>query len=277
MVQNRYHYLFLAFMVLSGGLVIPITSFTTNLEDLSASVAYLQENNESIFKIGTGFFVTSKNQYLVTASHVAKFISPKSFLTMRNPGDVPVSLSFKELFPGKTVLPWHFHSEADVAVLVLPLNDKTIQFFQGRFLALDMLKAEEAAPQRERPLVVMGFPLALGTKGRFSPLTVEAKAASGLLRMNRFDTDTEATFFVLDKPSIGGYSGAPVYLMPWPYSDGPGLTFPEVGSPEANPKCVGLVHGTKGDNTGGKLAVIVPSIYIVNTIKKVEEVGVPPN
>ena len=87
---------------------------------------------------------------------------------------------------------------------------------QGRFLPFNMLLKDLKAPQRERPLVVMGFPLALGAHGHFSPITSESKAASGLvqIRINKFDP--EQTFFLLDKPSIGGFSGSPVFLMPWP-------------------------------------------------------------
>jgi len=246
--------------------------FATNLEDLSISVAYLRENNSASFKIGTGFFVAANYPYIVTASHVAKFITSESYFTVRDSGDIPINFSFKDFFPNKTDLPWYIHKEADVAVLMLPIDENIAKYFKGRFLPINMLISDEIAPQRERPLVVMGFPLALGTKDRFSPITVESKSASGLLKLNRFDTNTEASFFVLDKPSIGGFSGAPVFLMPWPYSDGPRLTLPNVGSPAANPKCVGLVHGTKGDNTGGKLAVIVPSYCIVELINQIDNI-----
>jgi len=163
-------------------------SCATDLEDLSGSVAYLRESDQLLSKIGTGFFVTFGKQYLVTAAHVAKFITSRSFLTMRNPGDTPVSISFNALYPGHTILPWRFHPTADVAVLELPLNrldSKERQFFDHRFLLMDMLNSEETAPKRERHLVVMGFPLALGTTGRFSPVTVETKAASGVLRVKK--------------------------------------------------------------------------------------------
>jgi hypothetical protein len=160
-------------------------------------------------------------------------------------------------------LPWQVNSDADVAVLPLKLNEKTLPLMQGRFLKLDSLGTEEVAPQRERTVTVMGFPLALGTTGRFSPITSEAKPASGLLRIPRFDTKKEATFFMLDKPSIGGFSGAPVYLLPGPLSSGGALVFQDVSVP---PSIVGLVHGTMGDNTGGKLAAIVPAKFIRDTI-----------
>jgi hypothetical protein len=145
------------------------SGYATNLEDLSGSVAYLRESDHPPFRIGTGFFVTFGKQYLVTAAHVAKFITTRSVLTMRNPGDIPVTISFSALYPGVTELPWRFQPEVDVAVLELPLSrldSKNRQFFDRRFLFMDMLNSDETAPKRERPLVVMGFPLALGTTGR---------------------------------------------------------------------------------------------------------------
>jgi S1-C subfamily serine protease len=267
-------YLFVSLAVIFCGLTLAksTSAFESELENLSFTVAYLQEG-EPPSQIGTGFFVGSKRHfYLVTAAHVAHFISRKSLFTVRNPGDVPLTLPFGYIVPGKTLLPlpWHFHPEADLAVL--QLVNVEVRFFDKRFLPLnDSLEADEAVPQRERPLMVIGFPLALGTTGRFSPITVETKAASGLLRLKRPDTKTEATFFVLDKPSIGGYSGAPVFLMPYAYSGGPWMAMPSVGSPEARPKCVGVVSGTISDDTGGKLAAIVPSVFVVRMIKEIEE------
>ena len=52
--------------------------------------------------------------------------------------------------------------------------------------------------------------------------------------------------------------------MPAPYADGDALVFPEGGTPAT---CVGLVHGTISDNTGGKLAAVVPAHFIVETIR----------
>lgn len=237
------------------------------LEDLSVNVAYLREGDQ----IGTGFFVGSARPYLITASHVAGFLTPASRITFRANGDIPVSLPLVELVPGVSQLPWQLHPEADVAVLRLTLNAKTEPLMQGRFLTLEMIDSAESAPPRERTVTVMGFPLALGTTGRFSPITSDAKPASGLLRIPRADTKKEATFFVLDKPSIGGFSGGPVYLLPAPYSSGGALVFTDVSAP---PKIVGLVHGTISDNTGGKLAAIVPSKFIHETITSADKLAV---
>jgi len=237
------------------------------LEELSVTVAYLKEGDD----YGTGFFVAlelpglvaTEQPYLVTASHVAQHLTRNSTVTFRAPGDVPVSLLLKDLISGDDELSWQVHDEADVAVLKLMLDDSTLQVMQGRFLKFNSIAADESAPRRERPVMVMGFPLALGTIGRFSPVTSEAKPASGLLRVPRGDTKKEATFFVLDKPSIGGFSGAPVFQMPGPFASDGALVFQEL---PARTIVVGLVHGTMSDNTGGKLALIIPSKFIRDTI-----------
>lgn len=261
--MNLRFYWLIVVLAIFIGIATPESTLGMNLEELSISVAYLREED----KIGTGFFVASPQPYLVTTAHVAVFLSPQSTLTIRAHGDKPVTFKLDEFSPGKVKLPWHFHPEADVAVLALTITDKALPIFKGRFLTLNMIESEEVAPRRERPLVVMGFPLALGTIGRFSPITSEGKTASGLLRIHRFDNKKEATFFILDKPSIGGFSGAPVYLIPGPYSEGAVMVMPNISAPA---KCVGLVHGTISDDTGGKLAAVVPAAFIVQTIKEVE-------
>ncbi|MGA6828306.1 S1 family peptidase [Nitrospira sp. NS4] len=241
------------------------------LDDLSVTVAYLKEGKQ----IGTGFFVAAESPglgiaeqpYLVTAAHVARFLTGNSTVTVRAAKDIPVSILLKELLSDGGKLAWQVHSESDVAVLRLKLDSKTLPLMQGRFLSVALLAPEEGAPQRERPVTVMGFPLALGTAGRFSPITSEAKPASGLLRLFSPDIKKEATFFVLDKPSIGGFSGGPVFQMPEPFASSGGLVFPDKSAPTT---VVGLVHGTISDDTGGKLAAVVPSKFIRDTILQAE-------
>lgn len=254
-------------IALIGLMVVNRGASAVTLEELSVTVAYLREGDQ----IGTGFFVSSTGPYLVTASHVAAFLTPASKITFRAKSDTPVSLSLMELTAGVSQLQWRLHPEADVAVLRLTLNAQTAPFMQGRFLKLEMIDSAESAPLRERTVTVMGFPLALETTGRFSPITSDGKPASGLLRIPRADTKKEATFFLLDKPSIGGFSGGPVYLLPAPYASGGALVFSDVSAP---PKVVGLVHGTISDNTGGKLAAIVPSRFIHDTIISADKLPV---
>lgn len=198
--------------------------------------------------------------YLVTASHVAAAMNPSSVAVLRGPSDMPIKLSIKDL-SGTANPQWTHHKHADVAVLRLSPSPATItSYLQGRFLPREILCDTLRAPSRELPLTVVGFPLGLGTEGYFSPLTLQTKASSGLLQLDRFDTGKPATFFICENPSIGGYSGAPcfdvsIYVLGAMTTTGSGT------------KCYGLMHGTLSDQTGGKLAAIVPSSFVVELIK----------
>ncbi len=254
-MMNRFFLTIFAFLLSADAGV------AQTLDQLSITVVYLRQDN----RIGTGFLIADSNSaYLVTAKHVASFLKPESVGTVGDSNYVPYSFSLADVTPQSPTLDWKFHQEADIALLRLLLHGKAGEQLSGRFIPLGMIEQKLTPPQRKRPLVAMGFPLALGTRIHFSPITSESKAASGLVRIKPDSLEPEQTFFLLDKPSIGGFSGAPVFLMPWPYSDSPALTMPEYGT---RAQCVGIVKGTISDDTGGKLAAIVPVYYVLETIR----------
>jgi hypothetical protein len=222
---------------------------------------------ESQTKYGTGFFVTpdSSTMVLVTAEHVATDLESDFHTVLRVGNDTPLEMSSEELTGMKSVT-WIAHGKADVAVAILhPTKDNAVKL-AGHFMPKSQVSSDNAAPSRDRLLTTLGFPLALGVAEHFSPISRESKPVSGLLSLKRFDTHTPATFFLLGDPSIAGFSGAPVLLLSAPYSvPGQGMVFPAQGTPTL---CVGIVHGTINDDTGGKIAAVTPSIYILETIDK---------
>lgn len=210
---------------------------------------------------GTGFLVTDATRlYLVTAAHVAKGMGPGGQVTLAGPKDTPETIALDDL-SGESRQTWVQHASADVAVLVLKPSQQTVQrYLQGRFLPFEVFSAADSPPPRETQLTVIGFPKGLGVKGRFSPLTLQTLPASGFLSMKRFDIPIDTEFFMLQNPSTGGYSGAPVidvsrYVMGAMTTTGEGT------------RVFGLVHGTISDDTGGKLAAVVPVRFIVETLR----------
>lgn len=212
---------------------------------------------------GTGFLVIDdgKHLYLVTAAHVVKALgSSASRVTLAGANDTAETISLADL-SGNSTQSWVQHPSADVAVLVFKPSQQTIQrYLQGRFLPFGIFATADATPARETQLTVIGFPIGLGVKGRFSPLTLQTLPASGLLSMKRADVPIDAEFFMLQNPSTGGYSGAPVidvsrYVMGAVTTTGEGT------------RLYGLVHGTISDDTGGKLAAVVPARFIVETMR----------
>jgi hypothetical protein len=213
---------------------------------------------------GTGFFVRKGSQiYLITAEHVANGLRYDVKVTVHGPEGKPMTYDIKDLTgPGKEQS-WFSHSEADVALLPL----KTSEEFKGVIKALEpnlfLMNENEYSQYKNRVLTTVGFPLALGLSGKFSPITKSSKAASNLLSYKRSDKNIETTFLILDDPSVQGFSGAPVYAL----SE---VSLGGVAFGTGRFACVGLVHGTLSDNTGGKFAAIVPAYFIIQTIERFE-------
>ena len=112
-------------------------------------------------------------------------------------------------------------------------------------------------------LTILGFPLKLGPSRYFFPISQETKAASGLVELPRFDTKKPSVFFVTQDPIAGGFSGAPLFDTRLPFaSESATLDFPS----GAEPRIVGLMHGTLKDKTGAKFGAIVPSFLILEVL-----------
>lgn len=235
-----------------------------DLEALSSSVAFLKSEHLATKPYGTGFFIVENNHlFLITAAHISKFLDKKSTVTIKGSGDIPLTYNIGNLINISHELVWIKHNKADIALLKLNPDPETFIKLQGHFLPSSILEIEKKAPHRAKILTVLGFPLSLGVKGVFSPISKETKSASGLLNLLRADTKIMATFFVTQDPSIGGYSGAPVFDTGLPYSTSNTAIYVDM----RETKILGIVHGTISDKTGGKLGAIVPSYYIVETIK----------
>jgi hypothetical protein len=241
---------------------------TTNINGIEYEIVFRPVGKDTLIpqkitKFGSGFLVHDNNAlFLVTAQHVAKEMNANALATIRTAEDKPITFTLGKLSGNKTTIKWVYHEKADVAVLPLYLDSNMLPHFKEHFLPISILVSELIAPSRELSLLTVGFPLGLGVQERFSPISRESKSASGLLIIPRFDTKVPNTFYLLDSPSIGGFSGAPLFEIPGAYSSEGGLV---VGGKLA---CVGLVHGTVSDDTGGKLAAVVPSALVVETINK---------
>ncbi|WP_396632876.1 hypothetical protein [Maribacter sp. R86514] len=212
---------------------------------------------------GSGFFVSKDlDSYLVTANHVANQISLEGEIYFQNVDNEKRSLKLKELVNKNST--WISHPTADVSVLRLNINEKDSMYLDELGISsfsYSSIKNELTSPNRLQDLTIFGFPLSLGAMGnQVSPITKKLKAASDILYLNRFDNKVANAFYLLDDPSISGFSGGPVVIIKESYEN-----------PYSNkrvrmsPDIVGLVHGTINDKTGG-FAAIVPAKFIAETI-----------
>ena len=202
---------------------------------------------------GTGFLVKRGTRtFLVTAQHVASSLTARSIATLRLPDKSGRVVPLKKFLLGE----WRMHPSADAAAVEIAPSLEGIELSNSA-LSYELISPEPVTPSRSLRLAVIGFPLSLGLGKTVSPITRETMAASGPLDLPRFDNHVVSAFFLLQDPSVGGFSGSPVcdFHLPSLYSGE--ITFRSGGV-----ICYGLVHGTISDNTGGKFAAIVPSIFI---------------
>jgi hypothetical protein len=222
--------------------------------------------------VGTGFLVDLNGRlFLVTAEHVSKDMTGAVSLTYGDKDDKASTVPLADIL-STTPLKWVTHGVADVAAVELKAPHPAVQALMPRALPPQVFINKLETPNRERPLTTIGYPLGLGAlllgpDKRISAITRESRPASGLLTLARFDTKQASVMFLLENSSIGGFSGSPVFLLPNAYSQGGALMF---GSGSF---CLGLVHGTVSDQTGGKMAAIVPVAFITETLEKATSIG----
>ena len=197
---------------------------------------------------GTGFFIKTKDdkKYLVTASHVARDTTVNTDIWVMNlVTGMPLPFKISAL---NSMVMWLYHPVADLAILEIQKNDKLdlspylldINIFENDF---------NVVPERETTLTMYGVP-DVYAELKFAPFTCDSKPASDLW-VAYFDmTGSHFKCFMLDKPSTQGFSGGPV-----------------IGFENKKIICYGLIHGTRQDNTGGKLAIVVHSAHLFELIE----------
>lgn len=204
-------------------------------DDILPYVIFLMQDVESgqNANIGSGLLVSKDDStYVVTANHVALKIG-NTFVAILPRRD---GHSDKVKLAG---IQWNKSIEADVAITKIEVNNQRhTEIILKRSLPFRLLTARPLPPSRDITLTVMGYPLGLGATGYVSPLSIETKAASGFITLNRFDNGNPATFILLQDPSISGLSGGPVFDT--------GLTFFSGGrkmTVREGVSVVGIIHG----------------------------------
>lgn len=213
--------------------------------------------------VGTGMFVSApagdnkSRGWIVTASHVA--------ISTRN--DTQIIISTEEgkskslpLSMFSNVSNWKHHPIADISVLPIIFTGENIKFMENRFFPLDHMNLEQVVVSRDFELTSIGFPHGLGVEGMFSPFSFRSYASSGFVTLSRADTNTLSVFFCLENPSVGGYSGCPVFDLGY-------STNGVISTSKGRTICHGIMHGTMSDGTGGKIAMVTPTFYLRDLIE----------
>lgn len=205
-------------------------------------------------EVGTAIFIEKNNEpYLLTAEHVVKNINPQTYAVLSDQNGVPTKVMLNVLLGGAT---FTYHGQADLAKAKIIITAANSSFLQGRCFPFNQIDISTNPVSKDVELTTIGFPLGLGAVGaKFSPLSYRTYAAAPSITLPRFDNQVQCDFIILELPSIGGYSGGPMFDLGYMIS---GMMT------QTKEKTIlhGLVHGTISDPTGGKLAAITPCKYL---------------
>jgi len=246
-------------------MIISRDSLVRSVVELTKDTTIIDKNGKFIPSLitGTALLVAKGNDlYIVTAAHVARSDDFSAKVILRGKNDRPQTIMLMDLISNPTPH-WIFHARADLAVL--HLSPKRRVWMSGvlnqKFIPISMISSDSTnAVSRDLQLTVIGFPFSLGVQGRFSPLTYRTFASSGFITMPRADTHTLSEFILLENPSVGGYSGGPVFDVSM-------TVINSMTSTGSGTTCYGFMHGTLSDETGGKLAAVTPSYFLFDLIK----------
>jgi hypothetical protein len=255
-MKNTHSVIYIVIMATLLASLAPTWAGVT--DDIAPCIIFLKQDvpEGAKAKAGSGFLVNKNDSpCLITAAHVAN----------------DVGITFKIVMPGaegRAVTgkiegaQWHISQSADVALTFINTNNQEERNrLLKRCMPANLIAARPLPPSREIPLTVMGYPLGLGATGFVSPLSLETRAASGFITLERFDNKKLATFIILQDPSIGGLSGGPVFDTGKSYFEGRAMAV------RSGVSLVGIVHGVISDNTGGKLAAVVPATEITKLLE----------
>jgi hypothetical protein len=233
--------------------------------DKEVPVFYLDPNTkkyEPLMKTicGTGLIVNyNKRDYIITAKHVAKELSPTAEVIMNRPAYKSRSVTFEWLSKQKIIrgARWFPHPKADIAVHPMAYAE------QVELLAIDQndCPKKDVEPPLLAPAYILGFPLGLGVHDTLSPVAKGTRIASRITSVDIRGVSPDLKFILLDEASAQGYSGSPVFYTEDIMSPKMRIAGQPVKQGE-KVHFVGVVSATIPDSTGGKITLVVPISYV---------------
>ena len=226
---------------------------------------------------GTGFIIKYNGRdYLVTAKHVAQFLSKEGELILNESPGHTVAMTFGDLQGAKIIsgAKWFFHPTADVAIHPLAYTREVAHLS----LPMDFCSETDRKISLLSTVYALGFPLGLGVDESINPIAKKVQTASGYLSIhNQPQIDPNLKYLLLDQALSQGYSGSPVLLIEDVMSevmkvgDKPVLKVGEIVS------LVGVLSAQLGDVAGGKISLVVPTSYICGVLHSAEFIAYETN
>jgi S1-C subfamily serine protease len=214
-----------------------------------------------ITQFGTGFIIRYEaHDYVVTAKHVAEFLSNDAELVTNVPAGKTISITFNYMekskkFPGAK---WFVHPSADIAIHPIVAPQK---IDHAHFPSNEIPETDESIPLLSTVYVV-GFPFGLGVHDRLNPIAKKAQVGSTITSLEALNVRRDLKFLLLDQALAQGYSGAPVFYVE-------DLLVPDIrlgdkpfikGGERIH--LIGILAAQISDDKGGKISAVTPISYL---------------
>ncbi len=218
---------------------------------------------DSALRAGTGLIISHNQKcYLLTAGHVANLrrLKESGVIFFVLDQHTPVGVALADITKNKS---WKHHQSADVSLIELTPNAKDLEIHLAliSFPSFNITESQREY-SRDNNLLAIGYPFAAPPMEHLSPSIFDCKVANLLsaVWLDSLKVDylrgKSCSVFLLDRPSIQGISGGGLF------SNVHRAGF-SINAPANNQTSLwGLLSMTIQDNTGGKMAAVMPSFYI---------------
>lgn len=248
--------LFLSFLLL----IIPLASYSQDLDskELFNKIVLLKDVSNGRNHHGTGFILNFEEKYyLVTARHVADSLQKQSTLIYFRDSTQNIAIEFnlKKFIKKDSLLA--FNEKSDFFIMQLnPFDSISLEYLKRSSLGIHFLFNHRTSIDRKYELIVMGYPIY--DFDHFSPITFKSYFSSGLMNIKVISFNDPCYCYLLENPSMSGFSGGPVFIG---VKDRSSNEFKHTF-------IVGIVTATTYDKTGGKFSVITPTFHLLDLIVK---------
>lgn len=216
---------------------------------------------------GTGLIIRfHDHDFLLTAKHVATALPITAEIILNHRDGKSRSLTFEWLSKQAIIKGgrWFHHPKADLSIHPMAYPSQ-----------MDVVSIpEELFPKQDKdiplltPAYIVGFPMALGSLEKLSPIATETHIAS---RATSIDIPTilpDIHYILLDQALAQGYSGAPVFYIE-EVASGIVIGGQQMKGDERL-HFVGIQSSVMNDQTGGKISLVVPIAYLWDILDSTE-------
>jgi hypothetical protein len=206
---------------------------------------------------GTGFILTSDSSfYLITSKHVMERITLDSAKIYIRDNDLKTANYYflQSLVNRKSNRVYNENSDFFILQLFPPDSVAKARLLNSS-LDFGMIAGDKTALPRNVNFIGFGYPIV--DPEHFTPVSFQSYVSSDLMNIKILRT-TNCYCYLLDKSSMQGFSGGPVFVGVREWSE-PGIE---------QTYLIGIITGSLNDDTGGKFTIVTPAYQLLDLIRK---------